>query len=65
MDSPIIPIDMIQKKARAQFARGAGRDDHGFNWHCVAAIDTWQDEWDRCEAEFNEAFDQLAEACPP
>lgn len=64
---PIISRDMIRQKARAAFQRGAGRDDHGFNWHCVAAIATWQDEWDRCAAEAwgFELDQQLAEACPP
>ena len=48
---PIISIAMIEAKARAAFARGAGRDDHGFNWHATAAITPWQEEWDRCAIE--------------
>lgn len=70
MDSPIIPVDMLQAKTRAAFNRGAGRDDHGFNWHCVDAIATYHAEWDRCAAA--EAAVLLvkpmlaqAEACPP
>lgn len=51
MSDPIISIDMIQRKARAAFARGAGRDDHGFNWHSDRAIEAWQEEWDRCAVE--------------
>lgn len=50
MDAPIIPVAMIEEKARAAYARGAGRDDHGFNWHSTTAIDVWQAEWDRCAA---------------
>lgn len=50
MDSPIIPVHMLQAKAQAAYARGAGRDDHGFNWHSVDAIATYQAEWDRCAA---------------
>lgn len=49
MDGPIISRDMIAAKARAEFARGTGRDDHGFNWHSTAAIAAWQAEWDRCK----------------
>lgn len=66
MDDPIIPIAMIKAKARAEFARGVGRDDHGFNWHSPA-IAVWQAEWDRCAAEaWGFTLDhQLAEACPP
>lgn len=66
---PIISRDMIAAKARAAFAQGAGRDDHGFNWHSTAAIDVWQAEWDVCLAEQQQdrdwAAQQLAEACPP
>ncbi|MEH6435799.1 hypothetical protein [Massilia sp. DD77] len=51
MSDPIISIAMIQAKARAAFARGKGRDDHGFNWHSACAIETWQKEWDRCAVE--------------
>ena len=50
MDSPIIPIHMLQAKARAAYARRAGRDEHNFNWHCTDAIAVWQAEWDRCAA---------------
>lgn len=50
MDSPIIPIHMLQAKARAAYARRAGRDEHGFNWHSVDAIAAYQAEWDRCAA---------------
>jgi hypothetical protein len=74
---PIISRDMIAAKARAAFAQGAGRDDHGFNWHSTAAIDAWQGEWDRCAAGrsrqagnhitdvTNMVGQQLAGACPP
>jgi hypothetical protein len=48
---PIISKDMIRAKARAAHARGAGRDDHGFNWHSSCAIETWQEEWDLCQAD--------------
>jgi hypothetical protein len=63
MDLSIVSRDMIREKARAAHARGAGRDQHGFNWFCTAVISTWQHEWDLCEAE--KAGQQLAEACPP
>jgi hypothetical protein len=43
---------MIREKARRAYARGAGRDEHGFNWHCKDAIETWQHEWDRQDAEW-------------
>jgi hypothetical protein len=49
--TPIVSKDMIRAKARAAFHRGAHRDDHGFNWHSTAAIETWQAEWDRCEKQ--------------
>jgi hypothetical protein len=49
MDHSIIPRSAICAKAQAAFARGAGRDEHGFNWH-AAAVPTWQAEWDRCAA---------------
>ncbi len=49
MTDQIIPIERIQAKARSAFARGDGRDDHGFNWHSPA-IAAWQHEWDRCAA---------------
>lgn len=47
----IISRAMIVDKARAAFARGAGRDDHGFNWHSVDAIATWQAAWDECNVQ--------------
>jgi hypothetical protein len=47
MTDQIISRDLIRRKAREDFARGAGRDDHGFNWHSPA-IATWQEEWDWC-----------------
>ena len=64
MEGSIISRDMIREKARAAHARGATRDQHGFNWFCTAVISTWQHEWDLCEAEKQQAT-QLAEACPP
>jgi hypothetical protein len=67
----IIPIALIEAKAEAAFARGDGRDDHGFNWH-APAIEHYQAAWDRCAAEANdqstdasEMVGQLAEASPP
>lgn len=48
-DSIVTPDD-IRQKARDAFARGDGRDDHGFNWH-APALPVWQEEWDRCAAE--------------
>lgn len=66
MDHPIISIDMIREKARTAFARGAGRDDHGFNWHSTAVISTWQHEWDRCAAEaWGFTLDEQLAECPP
>jgi len=62
MTEPIIYRAMIQSKAREAFVRGAGRDDHGFNWHSVDAIATWQDAWDACAAE---AGQQLVGSSPP
>jgi hypothetical protein len=62
MTEPIISRAMIVDKACAAFDRGAGRDDHGFNWHSVDAIATWQDAWDACAAE---AGQQLAGSDPP
>jgi hypothetical protein len=50
MDSPIIPVTLIEAKTRAAYKRGAGRDDRGFNWHSVDAIATYHAEWDRCAA---------------
>jgi hypothetical protein len=61
MTEPIISRAMIVDKAREAFARGTGRDDHGFNWHSVDAIATWQDAWDACAA----AAGQLVEVSPP
>ncbi len=43
----IIPIALIEAKARAAHAGGVPRDGHDFNWH-AAAIGPWQAEWDRC-----------------
>lgn len=59
MMDQVISIAMIEEKARCAFSRGAGRDEHGFNWHSPA-IAAWQAEWDRCAAE----AEQL-EASPP
>lgn len=56
MTDPIISKDMIRAKARAAHAKGAGHDDHGFNWHSTCAIDTWQEEWDLCERQETCAF---------
>lgn len=57
---------MIKAKARAAFARGAGRDDHGFNLGAPAIAD-WQREWDLCAAKtWGFLLDeQLVGACPP
>lgn len=60
----IVTREMIRERAREAFARGRGRDDHHMNPTAPAVAD-WQAEWDRCEAEFNEALSQLAEVCPP
>lgn len=70
MTDPIISKDMIRAKARAAHARGAGRDDHGFNWHSACAIATWQEEWDLCEAGDSCAFfrkqaEVVMEVSPP
>jgi hypothetical protein len=46
-DYPIISRDLIRAKARSAYQCGAGRDDHGFNWHATEAIKTWKQEWDR------------------
>jgi hypothetical protein len=63
MNDPIISRDTIRAKARRAFARGAGRDDHGFNWHSRDAIATWQGEWDRQYAELPDVdMDQLEAA---
>ena len=62
MTDQIISIAMIQEKARRAFNRGAGRDEHGFNWHSPA-IAAWQAEWDQCAAQ---AWGfELAEVSPP
>lgn len=61
MSEPIISIAMIQAKAREAFARGAERDEHGFNWHSADAIATWQEAWDACAA----AAGQMVEVSPP
>jgi hypothetical protein len=45
----IVSRETIRERARAAFARGAGRDDHGMNWFAPAVVD-WQAEWDRCAA---------------
>jgi hypothetical protein len=63
MDEPIIPIAMIQAKARSAFVRGLGRDDHGFN-PGAPAIDAWQAEYDRCQEAFTASL-ELAVGCPP
>jgi hypothetical protein len=52
MDEPIISRETIRAKARRAFNAGAGRDDHGFNWHCKDAIETWQGEWAKQYAEW-------------
>ncbi|TWI69036.1 hypothetical protein IP91_00101 [Pseudoduganella lurida] len=64
MADPVISRAMIEAKARSAFARGAGREDHGFNWH-AHAIAVWQEEWDRCERDrlLDEVVD-IADACP-
>ena len=59
MDEPVISRASIQEKARADHARGVGRDGHGFNWHALACVAVWQAEWDKCEAE------RLAGSNPP
>jgi hypothetical protein len=46
----IIGAHLIANKPRAAFARGAGRDDHGFNWQSPHAIAVWQAAWDHCAA---------------
>jgi hypothetical protein len=45
----IVSRETIRARARAAYARRAGRDDHGMNWFTPAVVD-WQDEWDRCAA---------------
>lgn len=49
MTEAIISRDTIRARARAAFARGAGRDDHNMN-PGSAAIADWQAEWDRMHA---------------
>ncbi|GAB3416769.1 hypothetical protein GCM10027318_34090 [Massilia agilis] len=51
MDEPMISRDTIRARARDAFARGADRDQHGFESHQYGAITEWQAEWDRCQAE--------------
>lgn len=51
MSDPIISRDHIRAKARAAFAAGKGRDDHGMN-PGAAAIADWQDAWDRAYADW-------------
>ena len=58
MDDPVISRDMIQAKARDAFARGVERDGHGFNWHSVEAIATWQAAWDECNGKLRHLVDQ-------
>lgn len=58
MDDPVISRDMIQAKARDAFARGVERDDHGFNWHSVEAIATWQAAWDERNGKLRHLIDQ-------
>jgi hypothetical protein len=65
MDASIISRNMIAGKARSAFVRGAGRDDHGFNWHSAEAIAAWQAEWDRCQEAFTASLEQAAEVSPP
>lgn len=48
MDASIVSVAMIEAKARDAFARGVGRNEHGFN-PGAPVIETWQAEWDRCE----------------
>lgn len=62
MTDQVISIAMIEAKAEAAFARGAGRDDHGFNWH-APAIAHYQAAWDRCAAAKYSI--ELAETSPP
>lgn len=45
----IISKEVIKRRARDAFKRGAGRNDHGFNWH-AEAVGTWQEEFDRLAA---------------
>jgi hypothetical protein len=53
MDEPIISREAIRAKARRDFQRGAGRDEHGMN-PGAAAIAEWQGEWDRQYAEWTQ-----------
>lgn len=62
MDQSIISHAMIREKARAAFARGVGRDGHGFNLFCTAVISTWQHEWDLCMQEWYAAQQQTEAA---
>jgi hypothetical protein len=61
MDQPIISREMITAKARSAHARGAGRDDHGFNLG-APAIETWQAEWDRLNGQLRHL---VVEVSPP
>lgn len=45
----IISRETIEDRARAAHEAGQDRGSHGFNWH-ASALQTWQAEWDRCEA---------------
>ena len=69
MDEPVISLGMIRAKARAAFNRGAGRDDHNFNWHSTAAIAAYQAEWDACSAAQQQnsewAAGELTRMLPP
>ena len=60
MTDQIISIAMIQDKARRAFNRGAGRDQHGFNWHSPA-IEAWLAEWDRCALAWHAATQPQAQ----
>lgn len=46
----IVTRETIRRKARSAYKRRVPRDGHNFNWHSTDAIETWQDEWDRCAA---------------
>jgi hypothetical protein len=50
MNDQIVSRDDICELAREAYARGVGRDEHGFNWHAPALAD-WLAEWDRCDVE--------------
>lgn len=59
MSDQIIPIALIEEKARKAFANQVPRDGHQFNWH-AAAIAPWQAEWDRCAAARAQKHDQVS-----